>query len=118
MRLVVNYDYVSRKHHAKIYYHDKVNNIARLLVDQIDLLSLNGSNDLLQGEVMEDDKKIKDPEFAVYDFEEAKRRRDSLRSSVISQRSPFTHKTMSKNQTHSNKSSFISNTNQKSTARF
>jgi hypothetical protein len=47
MKLVIDYDYQMFRHHAKIYYHDKVNNIARLLVDQITMLSLDESNDLI-----------------------------------------------------------------------
>lgn len=61
MKLVINYDHQMHKHHAKIYYHDKVNNVARMMVDQIALLSLAGSNELIQSEVIELEKKIKDP---------------------------------------------------------
>lgn len=69
MRLVVNYDYNLNRHHAKIYYHDKVNNVARLMVDQIALLCLKGSNDLVQEEVIEVEKKIMDPEFTMFEFQ-------------------------------------------------
>lgn len=69
MRLVINYDYVLNRHHAKIYYHDKVNNVARLMVDHIALLSLKGSNDLVQEEVVETEKKIQDPEFTMFQFQ-------------------------------------------------
>jgi hypothetical protein len=61
-----------------MYYHDKVNNVATLLVDQIAILSLIESNDLMQGEVIESEKKIVDPEFTRFDVGEIIRSRNSI----------------------------------------
>jgi hypothetical protein len=45
------------------------------------VLTLNESNDLIQGEVMDSEKKIKDPNFALFDFGAAVRA--SARGSVV-----------------------------------
>lgn len=51
MKLVINFDNMLHTYHAKIYYHDPMVDTAKLMIDQIKLFSLVGSNDLLLSDV-------------------------------------------------------------------